>query len=274
VARTYSQDGPSLQLTYKPDGRETSSWQSVSPKTIGIGVPVQISGIAEGTAVNLDAVQVTAEAADGRRWKSRWESLWGARYRPDTDPDLAPPLPVQFDRVFFEREQRNPVTLHLRLATTVMRANTPIRLAMPAHEFTVPGFGICVPLDPIAAGDYTDLSCRNALRQPAATLVEVQWSNAPCGTNGTTNSMPMVGEAWAGALTSEPATFGIDGVEQVPLDISNREQLIAGHNAPRHLCPDAPMAFTTYAVERRTEYDVTFANYQLPERSGGLHVNN
>lgn len=272
VAMSYPQNGAPLQLSYKANSTVNGFSQSSGRKTIGIDVPVQVSGIAAGTAVDLDAMQVSAEAADGRHWKSGWVPMWGARYRAEDDPDRVPPLPVQFDGAFFREEQKNPVTLHLRFAVTELRASARTQIAMPSHEFAVPGFGICMPLDPLSPGDFTELHCRNALRQPAATFIEVQWSSEACGTGGAGASAPIQGQGWAGAMTSEPATFGINAVEDVPLDLSNRDQTVAGRTVPRHLCLGSPMTFTVYAVERRTEYDVTFANYQLPAFPPGYRV--
>jgi hypothetical protein len=278
IALTYPQAAAPLQLSYDAGSKVTNYSQSSGSRRIGIGVPVQVSGIAAGRAVNLDAMQVTAEAADGRRWKSDWESLWGVRYRSDTDPSLTPPLPLQIDRAFFQAEQRKPVTLHLRFAVTELRASTPIRIAMPTHDFAVPGFGICMPLDADGLGDYTDLHCRNALRQPSATFVEVQWSDAKCGGDGASPGTLIPGHAWVGVLTSEPATLGLNAVEEVGFDsgLTNRERQIPGSSGtePRYLCPGSPITFTSYAVDRRTEYDVTFSNYQMPEMPPGYRFDN
>ncbi|HTW47783.1 MAG TPA: hypothetical protein VMD92_07535 [Acidobacteriaceae bacterium] len=274
VAMTYPRGSAPLQLTNESGSKVTGYAQFGGHGLVGIAVPVQVSGIAAGTAVNLDAVQVQAVAGDGRQWTSRWESMWGARYRPDSDPELMAPLSLQIDRPFYEAEQAHPVTLHLRFAVTELRAGNPVQIAMPATEFSVPGFGICLPLDPEAPGDFTDLHCRAALRQPMATFVQVQWSDEKCGMSGTGAGTTTPGHGWAGALTSEPASFGINSIEEASFDLSNHAHAMPGRDVvePRHLCPGLPITFTPYSVEGRSEYDVTFANYQMPELRPGAHL--
>jgi hypothetical protein len=275
IELTYPRAAAPLQITFLSGSKLTGYAQFASRGTVGIAVPVQISGIATGTAVNLDAVQMTAEGSDGRKWTSQWGSMFGARYRPDSDPDLVPPLPLRVDRRFYDAERTHPVTLHLRFATTELRAGSPVQIAMAAKEFSVPGFGICVPLDNESFGEFNDLHCRAAMRQPTATFVQVQWSDEKCGANGASAGTPIPGEGWAGALTSEPSSFGISGVEEVSFGLSGGGGSIPGHHgAAKHLCPGAPLTFTPYSVDRRTEYDVTFENYQMPELSPGTGSDN
>ncbi|HTV13474.1 MAG TPA: hypothetical protein VME68_02090 [Acidobacteriaceae bacterium] len=273
VAMTYRQSGSPLQLSYNPDSKGSSFTQWAGRRLIGVSVPIHVSGIAAGTAVDLNAVQVTAEAADGRRWTSNWVPIWGARYRAEGDLSVAAPLPLQFDRSFFAAEQKKPVTLHLRFAVTELRAGTPYSVAMPKQDFTVPGFGICTPVDAGALGDYTDLSCRNALRQPSVTFVTVEWSNDPCGSVGSATSAPVAGEGWAGTMERNQANFGVNGVEEVGIQLSNNQQHLEGQqgDVPRHLCPGSPITFTPYSLSGRKEYDVTFENYQMPDMPPGYH---
>lgn len=275
VALTYRQSGAPVRLSYASQSKATGYTQWAGRKLIGVSVPIHVSGIAAGMAVDLNAVQVTAEAADGRRWTSGWTALWGARYRPETDAALIAPLPLQIDRTFFQQEQKKPVTLHLRFAVTELRIGTPFRVAMPTHDFTVPDFGICTPVEGGGMiGDYNALVCRNALRQPATTLIEVQWSNDRCGTDAGSAGAPVAGEGWAGEVGGEPAAFGVNAVEEVGFELSNNQRALPGQegNASRYLCPGSPITFTPYSLSRREEYDVTFENYQVPEMPPGYHL--
>jgi hypothetical protein len=266
VTMTYPRGNAPLKLTYLR-GSQTFSWtQAAGLGRVGISVLVQPSGIAAGTVVELNAAKLTAEAADGRRWTSGWEQLWGARYGPDSDPETIPGLPLQVDRAFYEAEQGNPITLHLRFAATTLRAGQPIQIAMPATDFAVPGFGRCTPVESSYPGVFGQLECRNALRQPGTTRIEVQWSEGPCDAAGGGAGNRIRGEGWSGEAPSEPATLDIDGVEQVNFSLSNADLGNSGQGrlGPRQLCPGVPITFTPYTVVARTEYDVTFTNYQMP----------
>jgi hypothetical protein len=267
VTMTYPRGNAPLKLTLL-GGTHTFTWsQAAGMGRVGVSVLVQPSGIAAGTVVSLNAVKVTAEAADGRRWTSNWEQLWGVRYGPDSDPLTIPALPLQVDRTFYEAEQRNPVTLHLRFAATTLRADQPVQIAMPATDFAVLGFGRCAPVDSDYPGVFVNLGCRNALRQPGMTRIQVQWSEGPCNAVGSGSANLIRGEGWAGETESEPATVDINAVEEVNLSLSNSgfSSSNTGPTVHRHLCPGVPITFTAYTVVARTEYDVTFTNYRMPE---------
>jgi hypothetical protein len=271
ISLVYPRGNASVRLTYAAASHFSGYSQNAGMGRLGIAVPVQVSDIAPGTVVVMNAVRVTAEAADGRHWTSNWEPLWGVRYRPDSDPDSIPALPLQVDRAFYKAEQPNPVTLHLRFAATTLRAEQPVQLAMPVSDFAVPGFGRCTPLDSEIPGDFIGLSCRNALRQPGTTLIQVQWFQGPCGAADAGSETPMSGEGWAGGAESDPGNAGISPVEDVNFSLSNSDYYDAGprRQKHRHLCPGAPIAFTPYTVAGRSEYDVTFTNYQMPELAPG-----
>jgi hypothetical protein len=240
--------------------------QFAGSERVGVSVPLHVSGLADGTAINIDGVRVTAEAPDGRHWSSGWQSIWGPMVLAGADQSTPPELPLQVGKKFYIAEQAQSVTLHLRFAVTELHVGQVTQLAMPSHEFEVSGFGICAP---VAHGDpdgFHSLSCRAPVRQPVRTLVHVQWSDEPC--NGAAASGGTIeGEAWAGDLSTSPAGFGLNSIEQVNFPLSNSDRAESVGNTyrshPRYLCPGSPVTFTPYRVVRRFEYDATFTGYRM-----------
>jgi hypothetical protein len=255
IANRYPRGSAPLQLALDTTSHTTSLTQFAGKDRVGLSVPVTVSGIAEGTAVNLDAAQVTVVAQDGRRWSSAWENLSGARYLSSSDREG---LPVMVKKAFYELERAQPVTLHFRFAVTELKVDGETQMAMPAHEFVVPGFAICTP------AQMDGMQCRAPLHQPDTTFIHVQWSDAPCEAGSP--EAGAAGEAWAGDVAPPPAEFGIDSVAEVPFALSNNmRNTEKGPEQPRYLCPGAPLSFTRYALAGRSEYDVTLANYVMPE---------
>lgn len=279
VALTYPHASTPVQIALRTPQSGTGGpvGQFAGAGRIGVPVPLQVSGLADGMGINVDAVKVTAEAPDGRRWTSPWESVWGPMYRAGADPSTMPFLPLQMGRNFFDAEQSHPVTLHLRLAVTEMRVGQIAQVAMPAHEFSVPGFGICVPSSADLTGNFTNLSCRAALHQPVRTLVQVQWSDDPCESGPGTGKT--IAEDWAGIPSPDPAEFGLNAIDQVNLSLSNgyvnetTEHGTRSHQ--RYLCPASPITFTPWHMARRFEYDLTLTGYQMQQitpPAAGTHV--
>ena len=262
ITNMYPRGSAPLQLALDTSSHTTSLTQYAGKDRLGLSVPVTVSGIAEGTAVNLDADQLTVVAQDGRQWSSAWENLSGARYLSSSDREA---FPIMVKKAFYEQEHTQPVTLHLRFAVTELKVDGETQMAMPGHEFVVPGFGICTPAGSEQMGG---MECRAPLHQPDTTFIHVQWSNAPCEAG--IAEPGVAGEAWAGDVAPPPAEFGIDSVTQIPLALSNNvRNAEKGPDQPRSLCPGSPISFTRYALVGRSEYDVTLANYVMPEMPPG-----
>lgn len=257
----YPQASAPLQLNYDSATQYNTSAQNAGNKRVGIPVPVNVSGIGTNAAINLDAMQVTAEAPDGKRWAGEWEQISGARYRASDGREV---LPAQVSKGFYDTEKTQLVTLRMRFAVSALEARQTVEMALPSHEFSVPDFGICTPVQYRREGQFSDLSCRAALHQPPLTLAKVQWSDDPCSANPAENAA-VSGEGWAGDIVPELAEFGLSPVVQVGFGLSNQMKMnVRGEPAgPRYLCAGSPISFTPYSLTRRSEYDVTFVNVRM-----------
>lgn len=263
LAMSYPRASAPLQLTYDTAERYNATSQPAGMKWIGLPVPVVVSGIAKDVAVNLDAVQVSGEGPDGRRWPGEWVPIIGARYDANSDHEM---LPLQVSRAFYDAEKANQVTLQLRFAVSTLEAGRTTAMALPDHEFSVPDFGICTPEMYEHRGQFHGVSCRAALHQPQATLVQVQWSDDPCSVS---QAATVQGKGWAGEMEPAPAEFGLSPVVQVGFTLSNDSKTnISGESAgPRYLCAGSPVSFTAYSLVRRSEYDVTLTGVRMPAMS-------
>lgn len=264
VRRVYRPTSGPLQFAL--DTGNKSYAQGLVRNMVAISVPIKLSGIAPGTGVVIEGAQTTLEAPDGQRSTTPWLSQYAGVYLPGDDLGGTGNLNVRTPRWFQAREAGKPLTLHVRFAVAELRAGQPVQIAMPAHEFEVPGFAICTPQEISVPGQFSTLSCRSAVEDPTKTLIQAEWSDARCS-DPAGSGATVQGGGWSGSLF--PGTgLELNPVVQVRLDLSNAYKMINGVQAPRprFLCPGRPITFTPYRVVRRGEYDATFANFVMPKQ--------
>jgi hypothetical protein len=259
--RTDNTHSPMLQLTARDSLDQPTAFLARGSKRIGIRLPLQISGIADGYAWSAENVRVSIEGPQGFVWTSPWQAMY-ARSLPGQQD-----FTVQFaiDSAIFDRLKSAPVTLHLTFAWTQLRSGPAHRIEIPTHDFVVPGFGICSPdvllTSPTQIGG---INCRSALRHPRLTYVETRWSENPCS-GAATAAAGIEGSGWTGSLDPNPADFSIPAIWTTPLPLSSNWNYAEGRPAkPRDLCPGAPLTFTEYTVVQRTQSDYTIPNFRLP----------
>ena len=173
------QDAP-IQIALLQDANhQVTGSPADGDKRVQINIPVQISGVADGSMMMPDNVRVSIDAPNGIHWTSPWQAIYNYHYLPGPqDSSVA----FDIDRSVYERVKSAPVQLHLTLALTQTQAGEATRIPLPATDFSVPGFGVCSPERgwPEALPNITGISCRSAFRQPHLTYVETLWSNLPC----------------------------------------------------------------------------------------------
>jgi hypothetical protein len=260
--RTNNTPTPSLHFSPGDDSlHQPATYKTRSSKRIGIMLPFRISGIADGYAWSPDNVSVSIEGPQGIRWSSPWQSMYSARYLPG-EQDVF--VRFEMSRAIFDQVKSTPVTLHLTFAWTQLRSGAVQRIALPTHDFVVPGFGVCSPvIDLTAPTQIAFVSCRTALRQPRLTYVDTRWSEDPCSASSSTAGVE--GSGWTGTVETAPAELSIPSVRVTPLPLSNNWNYNPDRPIkPRHLCPGTPLTFTEYTVMQRTQSDVTISNFRFP----------
>ena len=259
---TGSQASP-LQFALDTDlgDQGTARWDR-SSKIVSLNIPLKVSGIREGTAVQLDNVMLSIDAPNGLRWTSPWQSAYGRRSLPETP---ASEVEVNVSRAFYDEVRASPVTLHLTFAITELRVGSSSNIQLPLGRFPVPHVGICSPDVTWETLYITGISCLSALHQPALNYVSVLWSSTRCSEAPTPQATGVQGAGWVGALDNSPADFGITSVWRTSVNLSNNgteNRFYTPEN--RHLCPGTTVTFTPYDSVRRTQTDLTIPNFRLP----------
>ena len=150
-----------------------------------LDLPVQYSGVAEGTAVFVDDFKFSITSADGSQWSSPWQAIQ-ERNLPGVHHAG---LHLMIGPELYERFKTGPVTLRITFAVSRYHSDTVTKMAFPAGDEAIPGIGFC----------STDLSntliCR-AAQQPRLTHYTVVWSHGACSDAQTSPVSTVESDSW------------------------------------------------------------------------------
>ncbi len=256
-------------LSYHPSSSGSTHGTYPDTGEAIIYIPLKGSGVSQGYVATPEAAKVVIEAPDGSHWSSVWQAIdkpqgiQPSRYLPADEYNDGPFL---LPRALYDKWKETPVTVHLTLALSVAQAGRVTRISLPAHELSVPDFGICTPSTNPTMPSVPSVAvffCRSALREPQLTHIDVVWSDTPCFAPHAEPDPGVQGAAWVGSLDREPAP-GITFVwtTKGPITFSNQFKP-EGMNHSRYLCPGSPVTFTNYNLVRRTQETVTIQGFLL-----------
>jgi hypothetical protein len=238
----------SVELAFNPEIQSLSGmpFDSENKREVELSLPIQISGIQQGTAIKADNAKVNITGSNGDHWESHWQGIYLTWLPGQSSATVS----LKVSRAFFERVKTSPVTVELSLALTTLKSGRITRMTLPEDAFSIPDGSICDR----AEEWRNDLSCRSAVREPRLMLVGTRFSTADC-----TASMPANdgdnGLGWIGSLDTDPAEFGITSVWTSSI---NFERISTGtSDKPQHLCAGAPLAFAPYTIVERRQQKIT-----------------
>ena len=223
---------------------EARSWEGEDY----IDMPVQYTGVAEGTAVFADDFKFSITAADGSQWSSPWQHIQ-ERNLPGTQHAG---LSLMIGPALYERFKTAPVTLRITFAVSRYQSDTVTKIAFPDGDVAVPVIGYCSP-------EYSNnMLCRAALRQSRLTHIDVLWSSGPCS-----DAQPLPGSTVVSDMWLEPGSDFALGSVWIQRIFFYRDDADSSHRHWR-ICPGSPLTMTQYHLLERTQASFTLTNFQLP----------
>jgi hypothetical protein len=234
---------------------------AVWPNDAFITFPIDLSGVPEGAAVEVDDMQFSMDTADGQHWTGPWRQLNTTPFLPGTH---APSLPFILSRKDYERFKAVPVTLHVALAVTELHAGSQTTATIANPTFAVSGFGVCSTLWGEQQENF--LLCRSEFGELPLTYVTAAFSNESCsGPQPQPEDVRTFAE-WTGKAYADPIDAASDLVRLTSFDSGAYDR--NGHMHGTRgvaLCPGTPAHFTRYDVVRRSRAYLTVPNFQLPQ---------
>ena len=173
-------------------GTNTSAKPNESPvigKTLNVYVPIDTTGLVQGSLVVVDAARLTIHAPGGLAWNSGWvssgQTLW--------------PTPSRFTQTFevnskfYSSVAGGAVEMRIDLAVSEYRESAPQQITAATGSFKVTDDGICT----VGQGRYgstVTLRCKSAMNEPAfaahldpksttCTLPDSNWPSLQLGRN-------------------------------------------------------------------------------------------
>ena len=254
------------------DGQESQPAVADNSKsdTVELRIPLEAAGVVPGHAVMIDDVMADADDGRGQPRQFPWTAAYSHYY---LHGDWLTSVNLKIKRADYDALKGKPLTLKLGLALTEARTEAVNRMPLPAHDFSVPGFGNCAGARGMSAM-MTNLGCWTALHGPPLTYVKANLESTPCGKrgdmpqdNGTapeTNAGPdaegMHATAWVGSLEHDPADFGLTSVWNTYVSLAE-----GSYYQTKYLCPGTMVSFTRFTLVRRLRTVLTIPNFVLPE---------
>ncbi len=271
VDRSYpfsaSAGGAPAQFSYSPSGMNNPSVSAARmPREVSVQIPLDVSGIANGSIIMTDAIKASVESTGGFQWNSDWQLLFQKKIIPD---DKTAHVSFDIPLAVYDQLKSAPLTVHLTLALTQAQAGRVTSVSLPAGRFSVPDFGVCMPQaklsDPLSDSKQVyGIFCVSALREPHLTQVELVAHNQNSTCDAAPSDAGVPNSKWQGSLSSWPAQFGLSSVEPPYGVWPTAEDFVDHSNSNLHLCPGTPVTFTRYDVSRRAQVAISIKGFQLP----------
>jgi hypothetical protein len=136
----------SVQLAFDPATLTSHEGGFPEKDKVHVLIPLLVSGVDDGSMVEVGGVMESIQANGGAQWNSGWH---GSSMRFLANHQHAN-LVITLKRDFFERVKSTPVNLHLTFAMAPMQARKTERLVTRDDVFPVAGEGRCMfsPFDP------------------------------------------------------------------------------------------------------------------------------
>jgi len=249
-----------LKLVYAP-APSNPLRVGVGQNDVFIALPIELSGVPEGAAAEVDDMQFSIDAADGSHWTGSWRRLNATPFLPGTHE---PSLPFILSRGDYERFKSAPLTLHVALAVTELHASGETTATIADPTFQVSGFGVCSTQWLGQPRNF--LLCRSEFGELPLTYVTAAFSDKSCSGPLPQPDHVLTFAEWTGKAYANPIDAGSDPVRLTSFDSGAYDR--NGHlwgTSHVALCPGTPVHFTHYDVVRRNRAYLTIPNFQLPQ---------
>jgi hypothetical protein len=133
-------------------------------KEVQIQLPLAVSGVADGSIVELSGIMVVVEGPGGVRWNSGWENSGSSSLFSDQQSTQ---ISFKIKKRFFEQVKSSAVNAHISFLLTVFRDKDRREFVTPVGQFAMPEVGLCVA----ESRFYHRIHCLAPLRRPSSLLV-------------------------------------------------------------------------------------------------------
>ena len=262
IAREYpsSRTGAAPHLSLQAPRSAESPYYLSNKEVISISLPLDVSGIAKDSLIQLNGIIVTLTGPTGFRWDSGWRVQSGLLFAESKSTNIY----FELKQKAYDQLKSTPVTAHLLLAFTSYEDQNQRSLVVPAGEFNLPEVGLCST----QPWNSTLLRCLTPMRKPRFLLLTTETTASTCPLRKGEKS-PTPGDIARGWIQggSEPAEIGISPIHEANL-------YLFGTNNPEHgtvagLCPGTPFVLSNPESTGRNGIELILENLKLEDYRQG-----
>jgi hypothetical protein len=231
-------------------------------------IPLAVYGIAVGTVVQVDGINVTVVTSDGASWNPGWKSTWTTIWPEDDRENFI----YEVKRKDYEKFQNATGQLRVELALTEFHETDVRDLILKDGNFSEPALGICHlnPANPAA------IQCLNPFRPPGL-MATFNPAQAKCAYEGTDGQFPenRIAHAWLPPTKDDSSNPGINPVADY--EVSFRSKVVwttsseDGSNRKLRvlrLCPEAPLRLARPEEKRHVRVQLEMNGVSLRDLEG------
>ena len=226
--------------------------------------PFSISGLPQGSFLQLNGVILTLTNGQGQSWDSGWLFHSQSFFPEQKAADIA----LNLKKSDFDRMKTSPVQARLLLAYTLYHDKNQRTFVVPSGDFALPDLGLCSP----HATYGQMLDCRVPLRRPTSLMItsEMATSTCPLGPNATPGRPGQMAFDSIQNSDTSPAEVGISPVKIIGVYLTLREPSSSVGN--NQICPGTPLVLSNPEETARGRVELQFDNLSLADYRRGSGV--
>jgi hypothetical protein len=168
-------------------------------KDIELEFPLQISGLDEGSLIDVRAIKLDLDLPDGKPWTSNWHAVYNRTISFDRTrvwPD------IEIEKAVFAALKDSLTKAHVTLGLSVYRLGTASQITVSENRVSLPGGARCLN---VLSQDV--MHCFSALQEPGPIFMVAELPNSDCPITSDSSRDP-----WA----ASPAFFESLGSSSTP----------------------------------------------------------
>jgi hypothetical protein len=222
--------------------------------------PFNISGLPQGSFLQLNGVILTLTNGQGQSGDSGWQFKSESLFPEQKTANIT----LFLKRSVFDRMKTSPVKARLLLAYTLYHDKNQRTFVVPSGDFALPDLGLCSP----RPGYWHMLDCREPLRGPTFLMITSEMATSTCPVVPNTTPDRPGQMAFDSIQNSDPspAQMGISPVKSIGVYVTARDSSGTGNTG---ICPGTPLVLSNPEETSRGRVELQFDNMSLADYQRG-----
>ena len=269
MASQYPLSGPAespLTWSLLPSHAPAADEALLEGDQVPIQFPFNISGLPQGSFLQLNGVILTMTNSQGQSWDSGWQFHSQTLFPEQKGTSVS----LSLKKNVFDRMKTSPVKARLLLAYTLYHDKNQRTFVVPSGDFALPDLGLCSP----RPGNWHMLDCRAPLRGPTSLMITSEMALSTCSLVPNANPDRPGQLAFDSIQNSDtsPAQMGISPVKTIGIYLTARDSSAGPNNTG--ICPGTKLVLSNPEANTRGRVELQFDNLSLADYQRGSGLRN